>query len=909
MTQTNGVGIRVLLVDDQPTHLLLLEAVLEDLGAVLVRAASGEEALQAVGKSDFAVILMDVRMPTMSGFEAARRIRALPRSRLTPIIFVTADGIDAGMDEAYALGAVDILTKPIAPAAVRGKVSFFIELFRSKQELTAERAFLSAVLESVEDGIVACDAQGVLTLFNRASRGFHGLPAKPLPVDRWASYYGLFDADGTTPLPPDRIPLARALDGERLRGVKMVIAPKKGPLRTVVASGGPLSDARGRKLGAVVSMHDLTARQEAKAARQASRELQAANARLSAIFEQAPAFMCVMRGPEHAFEMVNDRFVQLVGERELLGRRVQDALPEVQGQGFVELLDEVYRSGEPFVGSAMPILLQRERGGPLDARILDFAYVPLHDADGSVSGILLHGVDQTERQLAEDSLVASRARYRALFEAIDEGFCLIEMLFDEAGQPVDYRFLEANPAFEKQTGLAGAVGRTMRELIPAHEDDWFQIYGEVALTGRPVRFVNEARELGRWFDLYATRVGGEGSRTVAVLFSDITARKRSEDELRRLAAELSEADRRKNEFLATLAHELRNPLAPLRNGLQMMRLAADNPVAVAKAQDMMERQLGHMVHLVNDLLDVARISSGKLDLRMEHVPLKTVVASAVETSLPLIEKGRHELHVDLPDEPLVLNADPTRLAQVVSNLLNNAAKYTPAGGRIALAAHREGGEVVVRISDNGIGIAPESLSLVFEMFTQASGSAYRVQGGLGIGLSLVRRLVELHGGTVSASSEGEGRGSSFTVRLPLAGADALPATRESGRPPGPARGLRVLVVDDNIDAAESLSALLQMAGHEVTVARDGAEGLARAAEMHPEAVFLDIGLPDIDGCEVARRLRAMPQTAHALLVALTGWGAEEDRARSREAGFHHHLTKPAEPAVVEQLLAGFVPVR
>ncbi len=902
MTLTDRVN--VLLVDDQPTHLLLMEAVLADMGASLVCAGSGEAALEAVADTDFAVILLDVRMPGMDGFEAARRIRALPRSRLTPIIFVTADEGASDVDAAYALGAVDVLAKPLAPAAVRGKVAFFIELFRSKQELTTERAFLTAVLASVEDGIVACDAEGVLTLFNRASQRFHGLPAEPLPPKEWASRYGLLHADGKTPLQQHEIPLVRALGGERLRGVKLVIAPRDGPPRTVISSGGPLVDDHGRKLGAVVSMHDLTAREEARAAREMSRELQAANARMAAIFEQSPAFMCVLRGPEHVFEMVNERYQQLVGRRELIGRPLQEALPEVVEQGFVRQLHEVYLSGEPYAGVGVPVQLRRGPGEALQSRLIDFSYVPLRDGNGVVTGVLVHGVDQTERQLAEQSLAASRKRYQDLLDAIDEGFCLIEVLFDDAGQATDYRYLEVNPAFEKQTGLTAVVGHRVREYLPEHEAQWFRTYGDVVRTGQPVRFLSHSKGLGRWFDVYAAPVGAHGSHVLAVLFNDITARKQAEDELRRLAQELSDADRRKNEFLATLAHELRNPLAPLRNGLQVMRLAAGNPAAVAKAQDMMERQLGHMVHLVNDLLDVARISSGKLDLRRRRVSLKTVISSAMETSLPLIEKGRHELKLDMAEEDMAVSADPTRLAQVVGNLLNNAAKYTPPGGCIGLAMRREGDSAVVQVSDNGIGIAAESLQQVFEMFAQVSEDAYRVQGGLGIGLSLVRRLVELHGGSVSASSEGPGRGATFTVRLPLADeappgeAPALP-----GEPRAAGGRLRVLVVDDNLDAAESLAMLLRLGEHEVSLAADGAQALRAAQASGPDVVFLDIGLPDMSGYDVARALRERPGGARLLLVALTGWGAEDDRARSRAAGFDHHLTKPADPETVERLLA------
>ena len=461
--------------------------------------------------------------------------------------------------------------------------------------------------------------------------------------------------------------------------------------------------------------------------------------------------------------------------------------------------------------------------------------------------------------------------------------------------------------------MLDAVGKRMTQLVPGHDSHWFETYGQVALSGQSVRFINEAKAMNRWFDVYAARVGGLQSRTVALLFSDITDRKRAEDDLRRLAGELAESDRRKTEFLATLAHELRNPLAPLSNGLQMMRLSVSDPVAIERTRSMMERQVNHMVHLVDDLLDIARISTGKVELKKERVDLQTVIASAVETSMPLIEAGRHELLVQVPDEELLLEVDLTRVAQVVSNLLNNAAKYTPARGRIGLTARRDGGFVAIAVTDTGIGIPPSSMPTVFEMFTQVGRNMERAQGGLGIGLSLVRRLVELHGGTVEATSEGVGRGSTFTVRLPLVVDNAIAAAAPTApaAPPAAAApatdeapaGLRVLVVDDNIDAADTLGALLDMGGHATRVANDGYQAIAMAQDFQPQVVFLDIGLPGLNGYEVARKLRELPGMERAFLVALTGWGTREDRDRSSEAGFDHHLTKPADMNAVETLLA------
>jgi signal transduction histidine kinase len=436
-----------------------------------------------------------------------------------------------------------------------------------------------------------------------------------------------------------------------------------------------------------------------------------------------------------------------------------------------------------------------------------------------------------------------------------------------------------------------------------------------ALTGEQAEWEGElrlAQPHGRapipvYFKGFAVRDGSGQNIGLATITRDITAQKRAEDELRRVAADLSEADHRKSEFLATLAHELRNPLAPIRTGLDLLRMAPSDPQAVERVHGMMDRQLGHLIHLVDDLLDIARITRGKIELKKEPVLLRTIVATAVETSTALIEAHRHTLSVELPAEPLELEADVTRMVQVLSNLLNNAAKYTPSGGRIVLSAWREDGQAVIAVADSGIGIPQESIGSVFEMFTQVRGSLDRAQGGLGIGLSLVRRLVELHGGRVSAFSGGRGQGSTFTVRLPLrrGAAHALgPADRiGAASAPGAGGPLRVLVVDDNADAADSLVALLEVLGHAAIVAHDGVDGLQAARTFLPDLVFLDIGLPGMSGYEVAREIRRTPALQRVLLIALTGWGSQSDQEQSHEAGFDQHLTKPVSLEALEQALA------
>jgi PAS domain S-box-containing protein len=373
----------------------------------------------------------------------------------------------------------------------------------------------------------------------------------------------------------------------------------------------------------------------------------------------------------------------------------------------------------------------------------------------------------------------------------------------------------------------------------------------------------------------------------------------------RLIGQLRDADRKKDEFLATLAHELRNPLAPIRNALQILRLADGNKEAVEKVRSIMERQLQQMVRLIDDLLDASRISRNKLILRKERVALETVVQNAVEACRPLIEASGHELTVSVPQEPLYLDADLTRLAQVFVNLLNNAAKYTNRGGHIRLTVEREGGEVAVAVEDTGIGIPADMLPRVFEMFTQVDRSLERSQGGLGIGLSLVKRLVEMHGGTVEAHSDGPGKGCKFVVRLPV----VLSLVQESQRVTGDGDqagrlgGRRILVVDDNRDAAESLAMMLHMMGNEVRTAHDGLEAVAAAEAFRPDVVLLDLGMPKLNGYAAARRIRQQPWGRDMALVALTGWGQDDDRRKSKEAGFDHHLVKPVEASALERLLA------
>jgi CheY-like chemotaxis protein/two-component sensor histidine kinase len=369
------------------------------------------------------------------------------------------------------------------------------------------------------------------------------------------------------------------------------------------------------------------------------------------------------------------------------------------------------------------------------------------------------------------------------------------------------------------------------------------------------------------------------------------------------AEALADLHRRKDEFLAMISHELRNPLAAITNAVQLLDLQKDAPPVQEKARTIIRRQAGNLVVLVNDLLEVSRILTGRIQLHQEDLDARGIVQRAVETARPLIEQSKHELTLSIPTEPAWLHADALRLEEVIVNLLNNAAKYTPEGGHIWLSLQQEGNQMVVRIRDSGIGIAPDSLPHIFELFTQAPRSLDRSQGGLGIGLAVVRKLVEMHGGTVEAQSGGLGKGSEFTVRLPVlmspTGRSQVLSDEEEKRPDS---GWRVLVVDDNIDSADSIAMLLQMSGHDVRVAYSGQDALDMAAEYQPDIVLLDIGLPGMDGYEVARRVRAQPQLEKVKLIAVTGYGQEADRRQSQEAGFDYHLVKPVDAQKLGELL-------
>jgi PAS domain S-box-containing protein len=604
---------------------------------------------------------------------------------------------------------------------------------------------------------------------------------------------------------------------------------------------------------------------------------------------------------------LNDVAVEITGwTREDAAGQPVDAVfnivNESTGVRVESPVDKVLRSGA-IVGLANHTVLIARDG---TRRPIDDSGAPIRSAGGEIVGVVLVFRDITEKhdaELASRRAEAGRQKFVSLAENSSDFIGMADL---------DGTVVYLNRAGMEMVGL-----ESREEVLRTRREDYFfpedlpkvrELLPTVMEKGHgqlEIRFRHFQTGEALWV-MYNVSVltDAEGNRVgLGTVTRNITERRKLEDNLRQLAADLSETDRRKDEFLATLAHELRNPLAPIGNGLQILKMAGQDGELLERARTMMERQLSQMVRLVDDLLDVSRISRNKLDLRKERVELAQVVGSAVETSRPLIEANGHELTVSLPEEPIHLDADLTRLAQVLSNLLNNAAKYTDRGGHLRLAAERQGDEVLVTVKDDGLGIPPAMLSRIFDLFTQVDRSLERAQGGLGIGLTLVKRLVEMHKGSVTAHSGGLGHGTEIAVRLPVLAEALKPELPDTALEPAPALPYRVLVVDDNRDSALTLSMLLELKGCETQTAHDGMDAVAKAAAYKPDVVLLDIGLPRLNGYEACRAIREQPGGKTILIVALTGWGQDQDRRNSKEAGFDGHLVKPVDHAELMKLLA------
>ena len=1214
----------------------------------------GEAALAAARARTPDLILTDVMMPRLDGFGLLQALRADPRTSGVPVILLSARAGEESRIEGMQEGADDYMVKPFSAKELLARVTAHLKMAQMRREsseaLRASDEHHRLLFEQTVDGIFLADAAGRYVDVNTAGCEMLGYSREEVLA---RTHSDMLEPDEWPRIEPE---IARFAGGQVVRS-EWRFRRKDGSVFVGEISGRRLPDGRVQGI-----LRDITERKAAETALQASEE----------------QFRALVRASSDVVYRMNADWTEM---RHLQGR---EFIADTQEPNRSWLEKYIHPDDQQHVTQTIREAVRTKSAFELEHRVLRIdgtlgwtfsRAIPLMGSDGTVVEWFGMASDVTPHKQAEEALRRSEQKFRTLFESMDEGYCLIEMIFDADARPADYRFLEINPAFEKHTGLRNAQGKRMLELAPDHDAHWFEIYGRVAVTGEPVRFVNEAKALeGRWFDVYAFRLGDNESRKVAILFNDISDRKASENELRasenrsrtilesitdgffaldsdwrftyinaagerfldrtpgdligkslwdefpgtvgsefervyrrvvagpvgesftayypnfhrwyevtaypapnglsvyfrdvtdrrqveqerqqfaalvdassdfigvagldlrglylnrageeliglehgqvasigvldcfpeserdrvigliagseggepvvvdtwfqhlrtgqlipvswaflrlrdtsgnvsgyatvtrdlternhaeerlraseerrrlaldaaelgmwhvepatralqtdtrfraifgttdewtdylqvfavihpddlpavqaavaaatrpqdpipyaieyrivhpngslrwvfakgrtsiegtgpsrratsfngtvaditeqkkgeeereRLVARLQEQDQRKDEFLATLAHELRNPLAPIRNGLQIMRLAKGDAKATEQVRSMMERQLGQMVHLIDDLLDLSRISRGAIDLRKVRIELAKAIELAIEATRPSIEQAGHELVIEVPPGPIFVDADLTRLAQVFSNLLNNAAKYTQRGGRIRLSVQHLGTEAVVSVQDNGIGIPPHMLQHVFEMFTQVDRHLERSQGGLGVGLSIVQRLVQMHGGSVEARSDGNGRGSEFVVRLPVALSLVRDKPPEEANLVRPIAHHRILVVDDNVDAAMSLAMMLTMMGNETLTAHGGQEALNVAATFRPDVMFLDIGMPKLNGYEVCRRLRQEAWGKDMLVIALTGWGQDEDKRLSLEAGFDSHMVKPVLAPDLEKLLAG-----
>lgn len=607
-----------------------------------------------------------------------------------------------------------------------------------------------------------------------------------------------------------------------------------------------------------------------------------------------PMFL-VWTGQFYAF--YNDAYMPLLGSKEshALGCRFADLWSEAWGV-VGPIADKAYAGASTYFED-LPIVIDRH--GYPEQTYFSFSYSPVRSEGGLVAGVLCTVFETTAKVTTVARLKESEDRFQLSLEASGNiGTWAVDP--QTLATTVDARFarlFRLGPTAMEQGELPLSAF-----IDSIHPDDRSRVWRAVSdamENGSPYEEeyrLNQGDDAPVWVAakgrMFTTP--GPGKQRFAGVAVDITQRKHIENDLRRLATDLAESNRRQQEFLAVLAHELRNPLAPIRTGLDLIAATRDNPATIARVREMMSRQVDHLVHLVNDLLDLGRITSGKIVPKMRQVALQDIVSQAIETTLPSIKARQHRFTTHLPEQPIWLYADANRIAQVVANVLSNAVKYTAPYGDIDLAVCHEADCAVVTITDNGIGIPPDALPNVFDMFNQVNHNSEYTQGGLGIGLALARQLTEMHGGTVSAASAGQNAGSTFTIRLPVAGrtAEAKVAPGFAARQATKVHPLRILLADDNMDAISMLAQMLELDGHQVSTAPDGEQALAIAQEWVPDVGLLDLGMPKLNGFELAQAMRACPSLRNVQLVAVTGWGAHEDRLRTGQAGFDMHFTKP-----------------
>ncbi|MEK6262086.1 MAG: PAS domain S-box protein [Planctomycetota bacterium] len=777
--------------------------------------------------------------------------------------------------------------------ALQNSQSILRVRIHAEDELRKQSDWLRVTLSSIGDAVISTDVEGRVNFLNGVAESLTGWSQAEARGHLLPDVFHIVNEQ--TRQPVDN-PALRALREGIIVGLAnhTLLIAKDSTELPIDDSAAPIRSPEGEIVGSVLIFRDVTERRRSEMA------LRDSAARKTAMFESA--LDCIISiNHEGTIIEFNAAAERTFGHRreDVLGQELaQVIIPTAYRERHRKGLAKYLATGEG------PILNQRLELPALRADGTEFPVELTVTRVPAIEPPLFSAYlrDITERRQAEEAL----GRLAAIVESSDDAI---------VSKSLDGVITSWNRGAEMIFGYTAqeAVGRHISFIIPAErlseEDEVLSRLrrGEKVDHFETERQTKDGRRIN--ISLTVSPVKDKAGRIIGAskVARDITARKRAEEELRHLAAKLSETDRRKSEFLAMLAHELRNPLAPIRNALQIVQLSAGSDEAVQSASQTMERQIRHMVRLVDDLLDVSRISRGKIDLRQERVELAPIIHQAVESSRPAIESAQHQLTVTLPPNPVYLDADPVRLAQVFSNLLNNASKYSDPKGRISITVEQRGGEVAVSVKDTGVGISSDMLPKIFEMFTQVDTSLERSQGGLGIGLTLVERLVEMHGGSVSARSEGPGRGSEFVVRLPI-----LIETSNTQQPPEPTVSeptppRRILIVDDNRDSATTLSMLLKLTGNETHTAYDGLAAVEAAIKFKPDVVILDIGLPKLNGHEAARKIREQPGGKSIVLVALTGWGQEDDRRKSREAGFDGHMVKPVDHAALMKLLDELLP--
>jgi PAS domain S-box-containing protein len=785
----------------------------------------------------------------------------------------------------------------------QGSVSGAVLIFRDVSEqrrMERERAgqlltarLLASIVESSEDAIISKSLDGTIQTWNAAAERLFGYAA-----DRAVGQHISLVIPAERMAEEEHI-IASLRAGRRIEHFETERVRADGRRILVSLTISPIRGDDGSVVGASKIVRDITDRRQAdERERQLLEEAAAANAKFQAFFEQGALFAGIMDVSGTLLE-ANRQSWEACGytKDQIVGRPFWEGPWWAPSVNLVEQIKagcDLAVAGQIF-RAEMPYFVADG-----SERVADVTIQPIRDNTGRVLFLAPTGVDVTDRKRVE----ADREKFVTLVESSTDFIGMCD--------------LNGVPFFVNRAGL-NMVGlddieeaRRMPVASFFFPEDQHQIMNEffpsVLEKGHgevEVRFRHFKTGDARWMAYKVLTLPDAAGRPIgfATVSQDVTERKQLADNLRRLAADLSEADRRKNEFLAMLAHELRNPLAPIANAARALQVSSSEPEALRSASEMLERQVGQMARLVDDLLDMSRITRGKIELRRERVELAPVVEQAVEATRAQYRTSNHELTVSLPDEPIYLDADPARLAQIVGNLLNNACKFSDRNGRVSLSVEREGTQIVIRVRDEGIGIAPEHLSRIFEMFAQVDSSLHRSRDGLGIGLTLVKTLVEMHGGTVQVHSEGVGRGSEFTVRLPVPAEAGAPLAQPAASTPLAAAPRRILIVDDSQDGAESLAMLLQFSGHETHMAHDGIAAIEAARRVRPDAVLLDIGLPRLNGYEVCHRIRKEPWGKDLTLVAITGWGQEEDRQRSKDAGFDAHMVKPVDHDALLKLLA------